>query len=122
MGEKSFCSDLFTGTERAFKGIGILFSIYAIGMYFAIVIVSNLTEAHVKLSEKDPNYDHAKIEHILHKREVLDHTLLIFGIVFTVVAFVSFLLRFKYRNVKGISASEIEAKKDFLRISYREGT
>ena len=50
---KESLSDLFVPTERAFKGLTILFTIYSVASFVCLVIISQLTEAHLRFAEGD---------------------------------------------------------------------
>ena len=51
--------ELWKPTERAFKGLAIVFSIYSAATFICLLIVSQLTEAHLRYAKQqgDTSYD-----------------------------------------------------------------
>ena len=90
-------------TERAFKGYSILFSIWTVGTFLAITMIHTLTKAHT-------NADVGASDNttILNNLDDLTWIMVIVGGVFAALAFISFLLRIKYRGVEGKSAEDVE--------------
>ena len=92
---------MLIGTERAFKGLGILFFIYGLGSFVAYGLISQLTRVHLA---HDDDEDNNKIRD---KCDTFNVIALICGVVFWVISFISFCLMKKYKGVIGMTAQEI---------------
>ena len=101
--------EIFKGTNRGFKGFTIIFFIYGSGMFLAALIISTLTKRHEDVDkyekgDKDPTV-------VEHDRQVLTRCLLGLGIAFYVLSVFSFIMKQRFKNIPGISASEMERKR-----------
>ena len=99
-------SDLFKPTERAFKGLTILFSIYSVSAFVCLVIVSQLTEAHLRYAKDNGQEDYDPNGEIRNKKDQMVFGLLIFGGVFFILSIISLALKRKYRGYIGKQAAE----------------
>merc|ERR1712205_231702 len=84
---KDKCNIFFSGilvpTERAFRGYLILLSIWTVGTFLAIGMITALTKAHTNALEKPDNAE------ILDRLDDLQDVMITTGAVFAALAFVS---------------------------------
>ena len=80
--------EFFKPTERCYRGMSILFGIYAVGAYSWLLIISQLTKAHLDNNDKNiPNPDH------VHSNEqTMSKVLLWCGNAFAILAVLGLIL------------------------------
>ena len=100
-------------TERGFKGISIIFTMYAIGNFLALALVTSLTTAHLNKDGLHPK--DISEETIEERRKVLWMTLLIIGSICAAIALFAFTMKIRYAGKNGLSAEDIKRNKELAR-------
>ena len=95
------CSEFFTPTKRAFKGLAIVFFIYGVAFLLMVLIISQLTLVHLK-NDNDPD-----AANIRTRRDEFVDIYTPIGIAFVIMSVISYFLMIKYKDVEGISAEEV---------------
>ena len=106
--------EMFIGTERAFRGLTIVFFIYGAGCFLGLMLISQLTQAHVKADEGTT--EQSKLDDITSKKEDMDKVLLIIGSVMMGLSVVCFVAKLRYKGITGLSAKDIKDRKEFKKL------
>ena len=94
------CDEFCKPNERCFRGMFILFSMYAVGIYTWLLFITQLTNAH--LDNHDPHITNP--DHVKDNENIAKTVLFWSGNSFAILAVVGLLLMFKYRGVEGRQA------------------
>ena len=97
----SAVSEFFTPTERAFKGMTIFFSIQTGMTFVALIIVSQLTSAHLRYAKDNNIKDYDPDGVVADKKFQVDTGLMVGGFFFLTMAILSFCMKIKYKGVMG---------------------
>ena len=81
-------------TNRGMKGFTIIFGIYCTAFLLAYVLVSQLTQAHIRAEPDNP-----KNKDIQNKVDEFNEACLIVSGVFGILTIISFILKLRYKDV-----------------------
>ena len=98
-------NEMFDPTERCFKGLSIVFLIYGSASLLALLIVSQITQAHLNYDlDHGTNLSDPTADTITSRKDILVKVLSITGAAFYIIAFVNIILMRKYKGIKGRQA------------------
>ena len=96
---------MFDPTERCFKGLSIVFLIYGSASFLALLIVSQITQAHLNYDlDHGTNLSDPTADTITSRKDILVKVLSITGAAFYIIAFINIILMRKYKGIKGRQA------------------
>lgn len=122
-----FFEELFTPTERAYKGLTILFFIYGAGFGVCIMIMYMLTTSHVEADLNDDSQGPFEIRRELanqieKRRDFMMLILFIVSVVFLGLSALSFCFKQKYKGYvgRGVQAGMEGSSSDRLMLAEQE--
>ena len=105
----AFVHDLLKPTERAYKGLAIVFMVYTVGFSVCLLIVGCLTTAHLRYAAsvgREKEYDPEGLIKV--RLAIALKALCMASITFLLLSIFSYFLKLKYKGIEGRGPDYVE--------------